>query len=524
MASGFPKLPGYVPSQDLQTSNWKRVSAAKQDQNRDSKNEPIINYPLPRQTQKAVPDQKGALNPNYMSTTHSTFKPTFTGEMTEFYQPNWVKLDRQVLRFYGFFKESVVESALENYRVRKVDIFYYLEDNSVSINEPKQMNSGIPQGPFLKRQKVLRTDGSNKYLTIYDFQIGTEVQIFGKNIFVYACDQYTREFYDNIGINQSQDLASPTDNFEQKTLTKFVPQKDHMMKEFLEHKLGGGKVTSAKQFLENDRKVLRFFAECDAHPHIVHYYLADDTVEVLEVNYANSGRHPFPLLLKRQKLPKKFALNQPGQTVAEDYVKLDEIRYQEFFEVFGRKFFIKGCDLYTHEYLLAKHNRDFPVGSAQDAQIWEHPGLQIPPYNGFGDEEDSLGYVYRLVPKPPKKDYFKWMDNQQYIRFKARFNTNKPEDIGREFIITFFLHDDTVLVYEPVQRNSGFVSGKFLEKGKYKNVKRDNQFFDPADFRIGKDVTINGYSFRILGCDEFTKNWYEANFREVIPDEFVSTM
>jgi arginine utilization protein RocB len=35
----------------------------------------------------------------------------------------------------------------------------------------------------------------------------------------------------------------------------------------------------------------------------------------------------------------------------------------------------------------------------------------IPPYNGFGDENDSLGYVYRLVPKPPKKDFFKWVDN-----------------------------------------------------------------------------------------------------------------
>ena len=35
----------------------------------------------------------------------------------------------------------------------------------------------------------------------------------------------------------------------------------------------------------------------------------------------------------------------------------------------------------------------------------------IPPYNGFGDEKDSLGYVYRLVPKPPKKDFFKWVDN-----------------------------------------------------------------------------------------------------------------
>ena len=57
-------------------------------------------------------------------------------------------------RFQGFFKEAVVESALENFRVRKVVIFYYLEDNSVSITEPKLENSGIPQWGFLKRQKV----------------------------------------------------------------------------------------------------------------------------------------------------------------------------------------------------------------------------------------------------------------------------------------------------------------------------------------------------------------------------------
>ena len=46
-------------------------------------------------------------------------------------------MDRHVLRFSGFFKESVVESALENFRVRKVTIFYYLEDHSISITESK---------------------------------------------------------------------------------------------------------------------------------------------------------------------------------------------------------------------------------------------------------------------------------------------------------------------------------------------------------------------------------------------------
>ena len=43
---------------------------------------------------------------------------------------------RKVLRFYAFFKEAVVESPTENYRVRNVTILYYLEDDTLQINEP----------------------------------------------------------------------------------------------------------------------------------------------------------------------------------------------------------------------------------------------------------------------------------------------------------------------------------------------------------------------------------------------------
>jgi hypothetical protein len=41
------------------------------------------------------------------------------------------------LRFYGYFKESVVESRLENYRIRKLIIYYFLEDRSILMVEPK---------------------------------------------------------------------------------------------------------------------------------------------------------------------------------------------------------------------------------------------------------------------------------------------------------------------------------------------------------------------------------------------------
>jgi hypothetical protein len=49
-----------------------------------------------------------------------------------------------VLTFNGYFKEAVVESRMENFRIRKLTIYYYLEDRSVMITEPKQVNSGAP--------------------------------------------------------------------------------------------------------------------------------------------------------------------------------------------------------------------------------------------------------------------------------------------------------------------------------------------------------------------------------------------
>ena len=42
----------------------------------------------------------------------------------------------------------------------------------------------------------------------------------------------------------------------------------------------------------------------EQRPFIIQYYLVDDTVEVREVHDPNDGRDPFPLFLKRQRVPK----------------------------------------------------------------------------------------------------------------------------------------------------------------------------------------------------------------------------
>ena len=74
-----------------------------------------------------------------------------------------------------------------------------------------------------------------------------------------------------------------------------------------------------------------------------------------------------------------------------------------------------------------------------------------------------------MVPKPPKKDFFKWVDQQICLRFNCIFACPKPEDSNRKFILTYYLNDDSLQIYEPPTKNNGFWNGKFLERGSYKS-------------------------------------------------------
>lgn len=40
---------------------------------------------------------------------------------------------------------------------------------------------------------------------------------------------------------------------------------------------------------------------------------------------------------------------------------------------------------------------------------------EIPPYNGFGSEEDSLSNCVSLIPKPPKRDFIKFMEKDRWV-------------------------------------------------------------------------------------------------------------
>ena len=69
--------------------------------------------------------------------------------------PNFCKLDKKVLRFFGHFSETIPDGlGTERTRVRNVHLLYFLEDDTLSLLEPRLHNSGLDQGVLIKRHRI----------------------------------------------------------------------------------------------------------------------------------------------------------------------------------------------------------------------------------------------------------------------------------------------------------------------------------------------------------------------------------
>lgn len=106
----------------------------------------------------------------------------------------------------------MVENPNENFRVRKCTIYYYLDDDTLHINEKKIENSGLTQGVFLKRHQVPKPDGSGNY-SYRDLNLGINIDVYGRVFRIVDCDDFTRKFFNNEGLQLNAPEAIPNDTF-----------------------------------------------------------------------------------------------------------------------------------------------------------------------------------------------------------------------------------------------------------------------------------------------------------------------
>jgi len=445
-----------------------------------------------------------------------------------------MKHDRQVLRFYAFFQESVPERAEENSRYRNVTITYHMEDGTIRIQEPRVENSGIPQGSFLKRQQVMRDDGEG--LVGPDMmRCGENLSMLGRTFHITGCDRYTRWFMDQCGIDVGEDEAIKQDLWQQSyrfrsTCEKGglpLPRSAHEAKTLTKFQIGQPPPTRIEQFLLNDRKVLRFKAYWDDETlygariyFIVHYYLADNSVEINEAHCNNSGRDRYPVFMKRGPLYKKNTLAALPAMLSPDpelYLPEDFVVGQHI-DVWNRKVTLYYCDDFTRQFYQDYMGFDQWEGNmdVSDKPL-KHKKLRPPPHNGIGLPEDSLQNCKMVRPKPPKADLVRLMTfSGEVLRFEAAMVNGELEDSDRKMLISLFPETDPiqVSVFELQSRNSGHMGGKFRERKRLNNPETGRDF-ELRDFWVGKVITIAAQPLHITRADE-----HALQFMESHPEEF----
>lgn len=77
----------------------------------------------------------------------------------------------------------------EQYHLHRVNIYYFLEDGSISVAEPPVENSGLQQGVLIRRQRISKADG--EFFGVRDFNVGINITFFGKTFRIVDCDKFT---------------------------------------------------------------------------------------------------------------------------------------------------------------------------------------------------------------------------------------------------------------------------------------------------------------------------------------------
>eukprot|EP00928_Gymnodinium_smaydae_P052851 TRINITY_DN36997_c0_g1_i1.p1 TRINITY_DN36997_c0_g1~~TRINITY_DN36997_c0_g1_i1.p1 ORF type:complete len:621 (-),score=133.06 TRINITY_DN36997_c0_g1_i1:88-1950(-) len=443
--------------------------------------------------------------------------------------PAWLKHEKQCLRFYAYFQETVTERWDENCRYRHVIITLHMEDGTMSVCEPKIENSGIPQGQFLKRQQVRRANGKG-FIDMNDLRVRSDITFNGVTYHIVGCDSFTRWYYEENGMEQPEDDRPAQDQWQKSYTFMKVAEKGGLpmsrsaveAKHLTLFKVGQPPADLRLiQFLQNDRKVLRFKAYWDdPTPYgnriyfTVHYYLSNNTVEINEAHARNSGRDGYPVFYKRAPLYKETRVNAyPGmlEPLTAAYEPQDMLVGQSF-NVWGRKIVLYDCDDFTQKF-YEEH-----VGIDQKASCIDvttppvqHTKLMPPPHNGVGYPEDSLQNCLMVQPKAAKKDLARLMTlSGEVLRFEAKMINGEPEDENRKFLIGYFPADEQVACWELAVRNSGHMGGKFQEKKRYTNP-RTGRYFELSEMAVGSVVILAAQPFLITRADEHTLQYLERN-------------
>ena len=437
----------------------------------------------------------------------------------EAYEPAFVKTNGLVLRFYAYFVERVENSQSETTRYRKCVLYHFLSDGSIKIVEPREANSGLTQGAFLRRHVV-------EGVCLRDLNVDATVTVYGFTFHIYRCDGFTREYLERAGVDVPEDRAAPEDDAAaRRGDTSRVSR------------LPTRKKDARGKFLTHDKQVLRFYCVWDdAATHgdrrrfVLSYFLIDDTVAVTETPRVKGGRAGVSTtLLHRSRLPLRDedACATGLANGDYDYVTAENLRIGGVIRVYKRDFFIYDVDAFTKTWYLQTYPSEYSEADFVPRDVTEPEeravAHRIPAHTGLaiGSEEDSLQNCVSLIPKPPRRDIVADEDAARVLQFRAEMVALSDGDVvdefdaSRRFVVRFHVGDKTLSIFE--QASKECAPSKFLERARVKkpvaalssehSASTSSSFYDVSDLRVGDTLEIHARGFKLTDTDEYTRRF-----------------
>lgn len=105
-------------------------------------------------------------------------------------------------------------------------------------------------------------------------------------------------------------------------------------------------------------------------------------------------------------------------------------------------------------------------------------------------------------------------NDHKVLRYQVALESPNPVDTKRRFILSYFLSNDMISIYEPPVRNSGIIGGKYLGKtrvAKPGSTTENAEYYGPSDLTIGSTIEVFGHRFIITDADEYVLNYMESN-------------
>ena len=241
-----------------------------------------------------------------------------------------------------------------------------------------QNNSGLIQGKVLRRHRAPKPNG-NEFYGLKDFFAGAVITIYNREYTVINCNEFTFHYLQSIGLDFGEAIEQP-----ESTDPRQIRLRQNLSTSSLFNSSSGGggsggsstsfSATSrpytalSKSFYQHDKMVLRFYGywEGKEKPKSIkysvrlHYYLTDNTIEIISEYSRNDGRDRVPKFLRKMRVLKPNINIQENSMLTASQIELDSNCYYHWTDIqIGTILNIVGNDVLMC--LLKMLYTDYPV-------------------------------------------------------------------------------------------------------------------------------------------------------------------